>query len=90
MSWAEALAEGRAGEPGPWLDLLRLPERWRAPELPVKGRDFLQLGLKPGPEVGALMAELEAWWIEEDFAPGREACLGWVRARLEARGSGEI
>jgi poly(A) polymerase len=81
-SWAEALAQGRTGEPGPWLDLLRLPERWRPPELPVKGRDLLQLGLQPGPAVGALMAALEAWWIDQDFAPGREACLEWVRARL--------
>jgi poly(A) polymerase len=81
-SWAEALAEGRAGEPGPWLDLLRLPQRWRPPELPIRGRDLVRLGLRPGPEVGALMDALEAWWIGEDFAPDREACLEWLRARL--------
>ena len=39
---ADALAEGQAGEPGPWLELLRLPERWPPPELPVKGRDLAE------------------------------------------------
>jgi poly(A) polymerase len=82
VSWAEALAQSPAGEAGAWLDLLRLPERWRPPELPVKGRDLLRLGLKPGPEVGALMVELEAWWIDQDFAPDRQACLDWVAERV--------
>jgi poly(A) polymerase len=84
VSWADALADGRAGEPGPWLELLHLPRRWRAPELPVKGRDLVRLGLKPGPEVGELIGALEAWWIDQDFAPDREACLEWAAARLPA------
>jgi poly(A) polymerase len=88
VSWAEALAQGHVGEPGPWLDLLRLPERWQAPELPVKGRDLLPLGLEPGPQVGALIEALEAWWIEQDFAPDRQACLDWARAQLRGSGSG--
>jgi poly(A) polymerase len=88
VSWAEALARGAAREPGPWQTLLGLPQRWRPPELPVKGRDLLRLGLQPGPELGALIAALEAWWIAEDFAPGREACLEWVRARLRPHHEG--
>jgi poly(A) polymerase len=82
VGWAETLADGRAGEPGPWLELLRLPQRWGAPKLPVKGRDLVRLGVKPGPEVGALIGALEAWWIDQDFAPDRQACLEWARARL--------
>jgi poly(A) polymerase len=77
-AWAEALAEGRAGAPKGWIDLLRLPELWTPPALPVKGRDLVKLGLSPGPEIGDLMAKLEAWWVEEDFAPDRQACLDWV------------
>jgi poly(A) polymerase len=89
LAWAEALAGGAAGEPGPWVDLLRLPQRWSPPTMPVKGRDLLRLGLQPGPQVGALMAALEAWWIEQDFAPDREACLAWVQARLRPLDAGE-
>jgi poly(A) polymerase len=84
LGWAEALAQGAAGGPTRWLDLLRLPQRWRPPELPVKGRDLLRLGLAPGPEVGELIAALEAWWIEQDFAPDRDACLEWAAQRLRA------
>ena len=81
LAWAQALAEGRAGARKPWLDLLGLPERWQPPSLPVKGRDLVKLGLAPGPEIGELMAALEAWWIEQDFAPDHRACLDWIAAR---------
>ena len=39
------------------------------------GGDALKLGLKPGPKVGALIAEVERWWIASDFAADRAACL---------------
>lgn len=82
VAWAEALAADHGEDPDGWLGLLRLPERWPPPALPVKGRDLVKLGLDPGPEVGALMAALEDWWIGEDFAPDRAACLDWARTRL--------
>ena len=50
--------------------------------LPIAGRDLLAMGLKPGPEVGKLIKEIEAWWIAEDFRPGREACLAEAQRRL--------
>ncbi|MBP2314082.1 CCA tRNA nucleotidyltransferase [Azospirillum soli] len=50
--------------------------------LPIAGRDLLAMGLKPGPEVGKLMKDVEAWWIAEDFRPGREECLGEAQRRL--------
>jgi poly(A) polymerase len=80
-AWAVALAEGRGGAPKGWIDLLKFPERWTPPALPVKGRDLVKLGLSPGPEIGDLMEKLEAWWIEEDFAPDRRACLDWAARR---------
>jgi poly(A) polymerase len=80
-AWAEALAEGRGGAPKGWIGLLKFPERWTPPALPVKGRDLVKLGLSPGPEIGDLMEKLEAWWIEEDFAPDRRACLDWAARR---------
>jgi len=48
---------------------------WIAPSLPVGGEDVLALGVGAGPEVGALLEGIEAWWLDEDFAPDREACL---------------
>ncbi len=61
--------------PGDWRAALQYAHHWTPPELPVGGADALKLGLAPGPKVGRLIAALEAWWIERDFAPDRAACL---------------
>jgi poly(A) polymerase len=61
--------------PDGWPDLLALAEAWTPPELPVGGADALKLGLKPGPKVGDLLAKVERWWIDGDFAADRAACL---------------
>jgi poly(A) polymerase len=63
---------------------LALPERWRAPQLPVRGADVLALGVPPGPEVGRILADVEAWWIEAGFPSDEER----VRAALAERARG--
>jgi poly(A) polymerase len=75
---AAALADARAAA-----------EAWRAPRLPVGGDDLLAMGVPPGPRLGALLAALEAWWVERDFAPDRAACLAEAR-RLLDRGAGGV
>jgi poly(A) polymerase len=59
--------------------LWRLPERWPRPRFPLAGRDVLGAGGRAGPEIGALLRSLEAWWIAEDFRPDAAA----LRARLQ-------
>lgn len=49
--------------------------------LPVSGQDAIDLGLAPGPQVGQLVKRVEAWWVERDFQPDRDACL-WELSRL--------
>jgi poly(A) polymerase len=63
----------------PWSDLETLPVRRPPPKLPVGGADVVAAGLPPGPAVGRLLADLEDWWVEQDF-PGEAA----VRDRLAA------
>lgn len=61
-----------------------LPERWSVPKLPVKGLDVLALGLPAGPHVGAVLAEVERWWVDNDFPPAeavRDRLATVVRAR---------
>jgi poly(A) polymerase len=76
-AWAEAIA-GRASadryETESWIDLVAAIET-ALPAFPLRGRDALELGLPPGPEVGRLVAEVEAWWIDGDFRADRAACL---------------
>ena len=62
-----------------YAELYRLPARWERPRLPLGGRDALGAGASHGPAVGAFLKHLEAWWIEEDFAP--DAAV--LRSRLQ-------
>lgn len=56
---------------------------WRRPAFPLRGSDILALGFPPGPNVSALLKELESWWAEEGFGPDREACLARLRQRVQ-------
>ena len=60
---------------GDWRAALALAQSWTPPELPVSGGDALKLGLKPGPKVGALLDQVERWWIAGDFSADRDAGL---------------
>jgi len=66
-------------------DLQAEAEAWQPVALPVKGRDAVAAGIPKGPAVGGALRAVEAWWIEQDFQPGREACLARLR---EAAGQG--
>lgn len=73
LRWAAAVAAG-AGDDG-WLELWRAAADWTPVTLPVAGGDVLGLGVPRGPDIGRLLAQVESWWIEKDFRPGRAACL---------------
>jgi poly(A) polymerase len=66
-----AAAEGRSEGLAEHLALVR---DWPVPALPVRGRDAAGLGLA-GPAIGEALRAVEAWWVAEDFSPGRLACL---------------
>ncbi len=59
---------------------VRLALEATPPPFPLTGRDVRALGIPAGPVVGELLASIEDWWIERDFAPARGQCL----ARLAA------
>lgn len=69
--WAGAQPADDAG----WSDLISLPVRLPIPDFPVKGEDVLALGVAAGKRVGELLAEVEQWWIDNNFEPDRAACL---------------
>lgn len=74
-----------AAETGVDLDLaLAEASDWQKPAFPLKGEDLLKLGLSPGPSLGKTLQALEAWWIAQDFKPGREQCLAEARQRLKS------
>ncbi|MBL8706830.1 MAG: CCA tRNA nucleotidyltransferase [Rhodospirillales bacterium] len=66
-----------------WQELLEQARAWQRRTMPVKGRDALALGAAPGPALGALLDELEAWWEAGDFAADRDRCLAELKRRLQ-------
>ena len=63
-----------------------LPERWSAPQLPVRGADVVALGVPAGPGVGRVVAGFEAWWIGAGYPDDAAR----VRAKLEELARGEL
>jgi poly(A) polymerase len=78
LNWSNRLAGGGTQDrrvTESWIDLIRFAREWPVPEFPLKGRDLVDAGVPIGPAVGQLMEQLQAWWIDGDFAADRNACL---------------
>jgi poly(A) polymerase len=41
----------------------------------VKGADLVAASIKPGPEVGRILSELEHWWVAEGFKPSKDELI---------------
>jgi poly(A) polymerase len=81
--WCDAatlsFARSRAAlDDAAWLELIRLPDHWAMPQLPVKGADLLDQGMPPGPQVGHMLAKLEDWWVANDFQPTHDDLMARV------------
>ena len=64
---------------GAWRMLLQMAENWQRPRFALTGRDVMQAGVPQGPDVGRLLAQVEDWWVEGDFAASESA----LRDRLK-------
>lgn len=83
MAWADARTEDdTAAADAGFQAALQFAATWPPPDLPIKGEDAVRLGMTPGPGVGRAVEAVEAWWIDEDFKPDREACLRRLRNEI--------
>lgn len=64
---------------GAWRMLLEMVDNWQRPRFVLTGRDVMQAGIPQGPDVGRLLAQVEDWWVEGDFAASESA----LRDRLK-------
>ncbi|NMG40181.1 CCA tRNA nucleotidyltransferase [Chelativorans sp. ZYF759] len=60
---------------GGFSRLLGLAEKWKKPQMPIRGADLIEAGSIQGPELGSLLARLEDEWIDSNFALDRDALL---------------
>jgi poly(A) polymerase len=68
-----------------WRAAFAIVQAWPRPSFPIAGRDAAALGVPAGPEIGRLLAAVEAWWIAGDFAADRGHCLKELKLRIAAR-----
>jgi poly(A) polymerase len=70
LAWSRSAA-GAANDD--WRDLANLPQRWAAPEFPLKAADFIRRGVAAGPALGAALRAAKEAWIAADFPSDRAA-----------------
>ena len=58
-----------------WRMLLSIADGWERPRFPLTGREVMAAGVPEGPDVGRVLAAVEAWWMEEDFLPDETALM---------------
>ena len=79
LRWA---ASGAAPDAAAWRVLFVLAQNWEPPLFALDGNDVMALGIDEGPEIGVLLRDVEAWWVEQDFAPDRPALLERLKAAV--------
>jgi len=65
--------------------LLTRAEKFNKPSFPLSGADVLAAGLPAGPQVGEVLSELEAAWVDGNFAADRETLLSRLATKLQKR-----
>ena len=65
--------------------LLSMADGWERPRFPLTGRDVMAAGVPEGPEVGRVLAAVEAWWLDEDFLPDETRAAGEAEKRDRVR-----
>lgn len=83
LAWAEDTG-ARAGPQ--WRALLALAGGWVRPHLDLTGDEVVAAGVPPGPKVGAVMREVEAWWIDADFPDDKLSIVERLKAVAQGLG----
>jgi poly(A) polymerase len=63
-----------------WRALLAMARTWTPPTLPLTGAEVMAAGVPEGPLVGAVLREVEAWWIDHDFLDDKLSVVERLKA----------
>jgi poly(A) polymerase len=76
LRWADS---GASADDPNWRTRLTEAESWQRPLFSLDGEDVMAAGVAEGPRIGAVLREVEQWWIAADFTPDRPALLARLR-----------
>jgi poly(A) polymerase len=69
-----------------WRALLAQAESWQRPKFPLTGRDVMLAGVREGPLVGEILAEVEEWWVDADFTDDAFSLAERLKAVVQGKG----
>jgi poly(A) polymerase len=80
-----------AGDPEPrrktqWRTMIAFESGFVAPKFPVDGNMAIAAGARPGPNVGAVLAEVERWWVSNDFIDDELSIIERLKAVVQGLG----
>ncbi len=76
LAWASAGNE-KAQQ---WRALVAHGQMWKPPRMPLTGDEVMAAGVPAGPKVGAVMREVEDWWIDADFPDDKLSVIERLKA----------
>jgi poly(A) polymerase len=77
LAWAGSIRPAAAVQ---WRALLAMARTWSPPTLPLTGAEVMAAGVPEGPLVGAVLREVEAWWIDNDFIDDKLSVVERLKA----------
>lgn len=79
LAWADSQRPAATIQ---WRALLPTARSWPRPTLPLSGDDVVAAGAPPGPLVGAVLREVEDWWVDSDFIDDRLSIVERLKSVL--------
>ena len=83
VAWASNAEPRRATQ---WRTMLAFEGGFVAPRFPVSGNQVIAAGAAPGPAVGAVLAEVERWWVANDFIDDELSVIERLKAVVQGLG----
>ncbi len=77
LAWAASMRPAATIQ---WRALLPMAQTWPRPVFPLTGEEILAAGVPKGPLVGAVMREVENWWIDQDFTEDKLSLVEQLKA----------
>ncbi len=77
LAWA---GSDRAAAAVQWRAMLAMARTWAPPTLPLTGAEVMAAGVPEGPMVGAVLREVETWWIDNDFLDDKLSLVERLKA----------